>query len=214
MLHRKLTILSLLAAMACTGTVDENVGNDDPPAPEDDPLLGAGDRDITSNWPDIDLPYSQNTKMLSFSMLKNEVLRATAHTWVDGEIDMWEANRSALGGADYVNIFQPNRTITQQKIVTIRKMALSVCEDVVAADTLGEPILFTLQSPSAAIADDATTRSQVELIYKRFFLVNASSVEVDESIQLLSDLAGTDGPTEAWRGLCAAYLSSMRFLTY
>lgn len=199
-----------LTTLGCWGSIDQS--GDDEKTPDPDELIGAGDRDITDFWPSIDLPYSENTQLLSFDMLRNEVLRATGISWVEGGTDQWNSNRSILGGADYVNTFTDDRTISQQKIVTIRKMAFSVCGDVVATDAGS---VFTDVSPDAAIAaDDSSVQAQVRSMFTRFFLVEPSESQVAESSQLLLDLQAQGGSGEAWRGLCGAYLASMRFLTY
>jgi len=214
MLKQTLAIL-LLSSVGCWGSIDNKARSDDA-GPEDSELIGAGDRDITEFWPDIDLPYSQNTKLLSFDMLRNEVLRATGRSWVVEGVDQWEPNKSALGGADYVNTFDDDRTISQSKIVTIRKMAFSVCGDLVTAENAAAtPSIFTIVKPNAAIAaDSAAVSSQVASLYQRVFLVEPTSSEVAEHVQLLVDLQTQTNSTQAWRGLCAAYLASMRFLSY
>ena len=216
MLKHTLAIL-ILASVGCWGSVDGGSRGDDGDAgPEENELLGAGDRDITEFWPDIDLPYSQNTKLLSYDMLINEVRRATGRSWVIDGVDQWELNKSALGGADYVNTFEDDRTISQSKIVALRKMAFSVCGDLVAAENgATTAAVFTIVKPNVSIAaDDTAVSSQVESLYQRFFLVAPSPAEVAEHVQLLVDLQAQTNSTEAWRGLCGAYLASMRFLSY
>jgi len=206
----------LLASVGCWGSVGGNSNSDDDQTPGEDELIGAGDRNITDFWPDIDLPYSQNTQVLSYDMLRNEVQRATGLSWQLDGIDQWELNKSALGGADYVNTFDDDRTISQSKIVTIRKMAFTVCDDLVKAENAAAtPTIFTALKPNAGIdANNASLSQQVTLLYQRFFLVAPSASEVSESVQLLVDLNGQVNSTQSWRGLCGAYLSSMRFLSY
>jgi len=206
----------LLASVGCWGSVGGNSDSEDDPTPGEDELIGAGDRNITDFWPDIDLPYSQNTQVLGFDMLRNEVQRATGLSWLIDGIDQWDLNKSALGGADYVNTFDDDRTISQSKIVTIRKMAFKVCNDLVQAENAAAtPTIFTVLKPNAGIdANNAALSSQVSTLYQRFFLVAPSASEVSESVQLLVDLSGQVNSTQSWRGLCGAYLSSMRFLSY
>jgi len=215
MLKHTLALL-LLTSVGCWGSIDNKARSDSDAGPEENELIGAGDRDITEFWPEIDLPYSQNTKLLSYDMLRNEVLRATGRSWVVEGVDQWELNKSSLGGADYVNTFADDRTVSQQKIVTIRKMALAVCGDLVSAENAtASPTLFTTVKPSAAIsADDTAVATQVASLYQRFFLVEPSAAEIAEHVQLLIDLQTQTNSTQAWRGLCGAYLSSMRFLSY
>lgn len=211
---------------ACSGTVsvdggpgdgddpDDPRNPDGPEAPGDDELAGAGGRDLTEYWPDIDLPYSQNTKMLSFEQMRNEVQRATGRSWREDGQDQWEAHRGVLGGADYIDIWAVDREPSQQKLVTWRKMAFRVCGAAVNADA-GAPdrTLFVAVDPGAAI-DPATAAPQVEQLFARFFLEAPSQTEVDQAIAALSEMETLANARQAWRGLCAAYLSSQRFLTY
>lgn len=201
----------VLALASCTiGDVALEPGEVDP-----DELKGAGGRDLSEYWPSIDIPLSQNTRMLSFDMMRNEVMRATGRTWVINGTDQWEPNRTGLGGADYVTIFAEDLTPSQQRMVLWRRMAFQVCGDLVAAEA-GAPTraVFTVVDPGAAIdAAAASTASQIRALFRRFFLSDAEDEDVADSLALVSTLA-PGGPDVAWRGLCAAYLGSMRFVTY
>ena len=74
--------------------------------------------------------------------------------------------------------------------------------------------MFAVLDPGAAIVPSATaTADQVRALYRRFFLTDADADDVSDSLTLLATLAPS-GANAAWRGLCAAYLGSMRFVTY
>jgi len=201
-------ILTLGLFAGCQG-IAPHVGGD-----EKDELVGAGGRDLTEYWPDIDVPHSQNTKLLSFDMMKNEVMRATGQSW-----DSWAANASVLGAANWSTIWTEDRTPNQQKIVTLRKMALAVCQSVVDAEA-GQATrsVFTEVDPASTIDPTAAiTRTQVVKLFERVFMESPSEADITESLQALGDLqaiAPGGGPRQAWRGLCASYLASMRFLSY
>jgi hypothetical protein len=97
-------------------------------------------------------------------------------------------------------------------------MAFTVCQDVVTAEggqSGSGRTVFTELDPAVAIdVAAAATRAQVTSIYTRFFLEAPSSEEVADSLSLLGDVQTMSNSRGAWRGLCAAYLASMRFLTY
>jgi hypothetical protein len=195
----------------CTGEVGRTADADS------DEVLGAGGRDISEYWPSIDIPLSQNTRMLSFEMLRSEVLRATGRSWVVNNVDQWEPHRTSLGGADYVSTFADDVTPSQQRIVLIRKMAFQVCSDLVAteAGTTARSVFTELDPGAAFDAGAATTEAQIRTMFSRFFITSIENADLDDAKALLHTLSptGADGGT-AWRGLCAAYLGSMRFLTY
>ncbi len=204
--------------LGCTGKINSpgnNPGQDDA-GPEDSELVGAGGRDLLTDWPSIALPFSDNTKMLNFEQLRNEVLRVTTLSWVDVGNDQWESNRSILGGADYSDTWQVDITPNQQKILTIRRMAFTVCGNLVEAEAgQATRTVFAVLDPAVVIdTAAASTESQVTALYKRFFFEDASAAAVTDSLALLGDLQTSDNQREAWRGLCTAYLSSMRFLSY
>ncbi|HUS65178.1 MAG TPA: hypothetical protein VMZ28_11575 [Kofleriaceae bacterium] len=204
-------ILLLLALAGCTiGDVSIDQGETDP-----DEVKGAGGRDLTEYWPEIDIPLSQNTRMLSFEMMRNEVQRATGRSWVINGTDQWEANRIPLGGADYQTVFAEDLTPSQQRMVLWRRMAFQVCGDVVAAENgAATRTVFTVLDPGAALTTTAPgTADQVRALFRRFFLSDPTDEDIADSVNLLATLNTTDAPT-AWRGLCTAYLGSMRFVTY
>ena len=215
-------ILGLSASLllvGCTGDIRSPGGVDDviDAGPTINPeLVGAGDRDLLTDWPSIALPFSDNTKMLNFEQLRNEVLRATTLSWVDVNIDQWEGNRSILGGADYVENWANDVTPNQQKILTIRRMSFTVCGDLVTAEAgQATRTVFEVLDPGVVIdTAAASTAAQVGALYKRFFFEDAPPQAMTDSLALLGDLQTLDNQSEAWRGLCTAYLSSMRFLSY
>jgi hypothetical protein len=195
---------------ACTGEISKSDGV----GPASDEMAGAGGRDVSEYWQNIDHALSQNTRMLSYPMLRSEVMRATGRSWEIGGTDQWEKNRGPLGGADYVTTFADDLTPSQQRIVLIRKMAFQVCGDLVTAEAgAATRTVFTELDPGVAIdVTAATTKAQIGAMYRRFFLEDASEADLADGGALLGKL-GTD-PKIAWRGLCASYLGSMRFLTY
>lgn len=199
----------LTTGAACTGQVtSENPSGGDPIE-----MSGAGGRDIAEYWPDLEIPLSQNTRMLSPDMLQAEVMRATGRSWVVNSVDQWERNRGPLGGADYATTFADDLTPSQQRIVLLRKMAFSVCGDLVTAEGgAATRTVFTDVDPAAAVdATAAATKTQITSLYKRFFLAEPSDADVADTQALISNL-GTDGKI-VWRGVCASYIASMRFLT-
>ena len=192
------------------------VGGGDDGQPLEDELKGAGGRDLTEFWPEIDIPFSDNAKLLNFEMMRNEVLRATGLSWqVDG-VDQWERNRSALGGADYDVSWSEDRAVSQQKVVIWRKMAFTVCGDLVAAEAGQETrTVFDVVDPGITIdTADASVADQISSMWRRFFYIDPASEDRSDSLSLLNDLQDLSGPSDAWRGLCAGYLASMRFLSY
>lgn len=204
-------LAAVLALASCTiGDVGLEEGEADP-----EELKGAGGRDLTEYWPSIDIPGSQNTRMLSFEMMRNEVLRATGKSWVVSGVDQWEPNRTALGGADYQTIFAEDLTPSQQRMVLWRRMAFQVCGDLVTAEAGATTrAVFTVLDPGATLDPTApATAEQVRALYRRFFLTDADADDVSDSLTLLATLAPS-GAQAGWRGLCAAYLGSMRFVTY
>lgn len=200
----------LLALAGCTiGDVSIEQGEADP-----DEITGAGGRDLTEYWPSIDIPLSQNTRMLNFEMMRNEVLRATGRSWVLGDVDQWEQNRIALGGADYETVFAEDLTPSQQRMVLWRRMAFQVCGDLVAAESgAATRTVFTVVDPGTLEPTAPATLDQIRALFRRFFLSDPEAEEVGDSQALLQELA-PGGTAVAWRGLCAAYLGSMRFVTY
>jgi hypothetical protein len=194
---------------ACTGEISKEGDG-----PASDEMAGAGGRDISEYWQNIDHALSQNTRMLSYAMLRSEVTRATGKSWVVGGVDQWDKNRGPLGGADYVTTFADDLTPSQQRIVLIRKMAFQVCGDVVTAEAgAATRTVFSELDPGVAIDPAAaSTKAQIGAMYHRFFLEDASDADLADGAALLGKL-GTD-PKVAWRGLCVSYLGSMRFLTY
>jgi hypothetical protein len=200
-----------LAAAGCTGEVGTTSGQ------QSFDLVGAGGREIAEYWPTISVPLSENTRMLSFDMLRAEVTRATGTKWQIAGVEQWEKNRGSLGGADYTTTYSDDLTPSQQRIVLVRKMAFTVCGDLVTAEAgAATRSVFTEVDPGAAFDPaGAQTEAQIRVLYRRFFLDDAEDTDVGEAKELLAKLSpgGSDGK-KAWRGLCAGYLASMRFLTY
>ena len=102
--------------------------------PADNRLQGAGGSDLTGFWGALDVPLSANAKMLAFDMMKGEVERATALSWVVAGADQWERNRAAFGGPNFQTTFIVDITPSSQKILLWRKMAYQVCLDAVTRD--------------------------------------------------------------------------------
>ena len=207
-------LLAAALTISCTGEVSGGGGGGGGDPVE---MSGAGGRDISEFWPSLDIPLSQNTRMLGFDMLRSEVERATGRSWLVAGVDQWDLNRGPLGGADYATTFADDLTPSQQRIVLIRKMAFSVCGDLIAAEA-GSPsrAIFTELDPGAAFdVGSATTTAQISALFQRFFLGEPSPADVADAQALLTAISpnGSDGRT-AWRGVCASYLASMRFLTY
>jgi hypothetical protein len=232
---RTLKWLSLgLLVGGCYGSTQLDATMDDPPVypdltdlppdeggpnivPADTRLEGAGGRDITEFWNLLDPPFSFNTRMLAFDMMKSEVKRATALSWNISGVDQWELNRAPLGGADYVTGFTEDTTPSQQKLVLWRKMAYQVCEDAVVRDA-GKTtrVLFADVDPAVAIsASSPAVAAQVQSLYTRFFFDPAPASEVTRATTLLTAAyADASDAKQAWRALCVGYLGSMKFLTY
>lgn len=212
LVHTTLALGLLTGIASCNG----NIGDTDTSG-ESVEMEGAGGRDISEYWPSIDVPLSQNTRMLSYAMLKSEVMRATGRSWVIAGADQWERNKGPLGGADFVSTFADDLTPSQARIVLIRKMAFAVCGDVITAEAgAATRTVFTDIDPGAAFdPTGGTAKAQIQSLFKRVFLDDASPEDVADGVALLKALspAGDNGRV-AWRGLCAAYLGSMRFLTY
>lgn len=185
--------------------------------PSDTRLKGAGGRDLTEFWDVRAVPFSANVKMLTFDMMKSEVKRATGGSWVVGGVDQWEPNRSAFGGANYQTTFTEDITPSPQKILLWRKMAYAVCADAVARDAgKATRTVFTEVDPAVAIStSNAAVNAQLDALYQRFFLEDATAQERARASGLLAAAYadGTD-PKEAWRALCVGYLASMKFLSY
>ncbi len=203
---------SVAALVGCSGEI-EKTGE-----PISNEMLGAGGRDISEYWQSIDVALSQNTRMLSYSMLRSEVTRATGKSWVVAGADQWDRNRGPLGGADYKTTFADDLTPSQQRIVLIRKMAFQVCGDLVAAEAgaAATRTVFTELDPGAAFdSASATTKAQITAMFRRFFLSDPEEADLTDGAALVHALAPTGANGQvAWRGLCVAYLGSMRFLTY
>lgn len=206
-------VLSCVGLAGCPGQIIDEGGAADPVE-----MQGAGGRNIAEYWTRIDVPLSQNTRMLNVDMLRSEVNRATGRSWVENGVDLWDRNRGALGGADYKTTFADDLTPSQQRLVLVRKMAFSVCSDLVAAESgaTATRTVFTELDPGAALdVAAARTTTQITQLYRRFFLEDATDADLADARALLVALSpdGSSG-TAAWRGLCASYLASMRFLTY
>jgi hypothetical protein len=209
-LAHKTSLLALVVCAACTG----DIGEQSTAANE---MRGAGGRDIAEYWPTIEVAGGQNTRMMSYDMIKAEVTRATGKGWVVSGVDQWPRNRGALGGADYVTTFADDLTPSQQRMVLVRKMGFAVCGDLVTSEAgQATRIVFTDVDPGATLDPAAaTTKAQISALFRRFFMADAADEDVSEGVALLTSLqqGGADAKA-AWRGLCVSYLSSMRFLTY
>lgn len=188
-------------------------GGSDQPA-DDDPVVGAsagGQTNIISDgWEVASVHAGNNMKMLNFTQMQSEVLRATGITYSG-----WTDSRVVFGAPDFKTSFQEDRTPTATKILTWRKIAFSVCGDMIKKETT-TPTLFSAIAPTAAIdAADSKVVAQVTAVFTKFFLEPPVSAEVEASTKALVDtVAAGSTPGEAWTNLCVAYLSSMRFLTY
>ncbi len=181
-----------------------------------DSLVGTNGRLIIQDWLDIESPGTQNTKMMTFQQIKAEVDRAAGINWTDQGVDQWELSKSVLRFANYIDNWQSNRIPSQQKQVTLRKMAYKVCEDLVLQDA-GQPTrtFFTEVDPALPIdTTAASVATQVESIYQRIHLVAPTTAETTDALALLTELQTLADSQQAWRGFCAGQLMSMRFLTY
>jgi len=198
-----------IALAACT------VGQGgDSQAGSGEPVIGAsggGETNIISDgWAESPVRFGNNVKMLNFRQLKAEVARATGVTSYD-----WGTKSAIFGAADYKTSFHDDRTPAASKIVAFRKVAFDVCAQMVKAEGT-TPKLFSALSPKAALtAEDPKVAAQVKLIFTRFFVEEPTQAEVDLSTKALTEqTAAGASPADAWAGLCAGYLSSMRFLSY
>lgn len=194
---------------SCSVDIDGNTQE-----PDDEQIIGAsagGETNIISDtWDVAPVRGGNSLKMLNFTQMQSEVRRATTITY-----DSWAENRILFGAPDFKTSFNEDRTPTATKIITWRKIAFSVCTAMIKKET-ATPALFSSIAPTAAIkAGDPKVADQVNAIFTKFFLEPPTPSEVDASTQALVGTVSAGGPpAEAWTSLCAAYLSSMRFLTY
>jgi hypothetical protein len=130
-------------------------------------------------------------------------------------VDQWDRNRGSFGGADFVTTFTDDITPSQQRIVLVRKMAFSVCGDLIAAEAgAATRTVFDVIDPGAPI-DAAKANDQIRSMFSRFFLTEPTDSDVADSEALIKALAPTGAESRiAWRGVCASYIASLRFLTY
>lgn len=204
-------IAGCLVTGACT--VGSGSGSGENPA-DSEQVIGSsagGQTNIISDaWEVETVPHGNNLKMLNFVQMQSEVLRATSITSKE-----WAGLRTAFGAPDFVNSYEEDRTPTATKILTWRKLAFSVCGSMITNET-ATPALFTSITPTAAIsASDSRVTEQVTAVFTKFFQDPPTADEVALSTKMLTDVvAGGGKPGEAWTGLCVAYISSMRFLTY
>lgn len=210
----KIIFVLCLSLAACKGGIKNNLvkGGVDPALADE--VVGAGGRAIGSTWDNIDVPFSKNTKMLNFSMMKSEVQRATGATWIGGSgQDLWAPVSGTLGHLDMVNRWAEDRVPDQKKLITLRKMSFAVCEKFVNEDSQG---MFSSVDLNQKVGEQsAAAEAQISLLYERFFLSKANETEVAQAMTLLQAIeAQGSSSTEAWIGLCSAYTSSMRFLSY
>lgn len=206
-------VLAALGAAAGGWACTSHLGQEDD-GKDSEPVVGASAGGITNiisdGWDDALVPKGNNLKMLKFSQMRSEVLRATGVTWAG-----WEANRAVFGAPDFENTFQHNRAPSASKLIVWRKMAFSVCETMITRET-AMPALFTSIAPTAAIAPtDPKVAAQITAIFIKFFLDEPNTSALDLSQKALMDsISAGANPSEAWRNLCVGYLSSMRFLVY
>lgn len=202
--------IAVAVASGCSVGSGDDSGEDGP----DDKVVGAtaGDQThiISDDWEVAPVRLGNNLKMLNFAQMQSELLRATSVAYGD-----WAENRAVFGAPDFKTSFQEDRTPTATKILTWRKIAFSVCGEMVKNETT-TPVVFSSIAPTAAIsADDPKVKAQITAIFTKFFLEPPAPADVDASAKALVDTVAAGGPpAEAWTGLCVAYLSSMRFLTY
>lgn len=204
-------VLGILASGFSGCSVGSDQDNDDGP---NENVIGAsagGETHIISDdWEVASVRLGNNLKMLSFSQMQAEMLRATTIEYAN-----WAENRAVFGSPDFKTSFLEDRTPTATKILTWRKIAFDVCGAMVKKET-STPALFSSISPTATIsAEDPKVAAQITAMFKKFFLERPTSADVEASTKALVDTVAAGGPpTEAWSSLCVAYLSSMRFLTY
>jgi len=210
------TLLLTLAVARCSGEIesDGKGGSDDNIPVDRTELVGAGGRDVTTDWPSQGVPFANNTKVLSFSMLRNEVTRAVGRSWLRSGADQWESNRTVLGGADYKVSWVEDRSINQQKIMTVRQMASAVCADLVTAEIASRTVFIHVDPNQQIDVNQSAVVEQIKHLFVRIILEPASDVEVADAKALLADLQTQGTPRRAWEGLCASYLASTRFLSY
>lgn len=165
---------------------------------------------ISDGWGDTPVRFGNNVKMLNFRQLKTEVARVTGVTSYD-----WGNKGAVFGAADYKTTFQDDRTPGASKIVAFRKIAFEVCDKMMAAEAT-TPKVFSALSPKAALSgNDPKVAEQVKLVFTHMFLEQPTQEEVDVSIKALTEQTAAGATAaEAWAGLCAGYMSSMRFLSY
>lgn len=202
-----------LAAGACTVGGGGGGGGEQPP--DDEPVIGAsagGETNVISDgWIVEPVHGGNNLKLISFAQMQAEVLRATGVNYAK-----WDKNRAVFGAVDFKSSFVEDRIPTATKLLSWRKIAFSVCADMVKNETTA-PKLFSSIAPTAAIAaDDAKVVAQVKAIFAKFFFEPPNAQELEISLKALVDTLAAPGgtPSDAWTNLCVGYLSSMRFLTY
>lgn len=209
---RRGLIASCLVAGACSAELGS--GGDEVDPADSEPVIGSsagGQTNIISDgWAEETVPHGNNLKMLNFKQMQSEVLRATSITSKE-----WATLRTAFGAPDFVNSFSEDRVPSATKILTWRRLAFSVCGSMISKET-ATPALFSSIAPSAAIdATNPRVTEQITAVFTKVFQAPPSADEVSLSTQMLVDAVAAGGtPAEAWTGLCVAYLSSMRFLTY
>ena len=178
-------------------------------------LAGATSRRRGQAWKFL---MGRNTKFLSYLQLRGEIRRTLDRSWVVDGVDQWGSHRTVLGGADFNRSWVADRTPNQQKIVTIRKMAFQVCGSVVAEEA-GAPaaqrVVFSRVNPGQNINIEAQgVQNQVRDLWQRFFLEQATQGQLDASLAGLLEAQTLANSRTAWQSLCAAYITSTRFLTY
>lgn len=204
----KVTKLLFLFLMACGGSGGSGGG---------DYLTGADGNDLSRFWLSIDVPGSENGKMLNFAQLRSEVMRTTGQSWTVAGEDQWEKHRIVLGAGNEELGGGFDSQPSQQKITTIRRMAFQVCETVVAAEAgQGTREVFDQVDPASDIDPAGTMAAdQIRSLHDRFVLEeNISQGDLNAATSLLADLKAMGSMEQGWQGVCAGYLASMAFLTY
>lgn len=218
-MRKQLSIYALL--LAVLGCNNEEGPEEIPPEPESPEFDGSGDRDIRESWFASEVPFDRNVQLLSFTQLRNEVDRALDNTpWLgESNEDLWPGALGSFRGANYTTRFQNQRQPSQQWLVNARRMAFSVC----GARTLQESglaqadrVVYDAVDPADPIvtAEDDVAE-QVRSLHARFYRTrNVTDDDLQTSLTLLEELQDEAGPADAWSGLCVAYLTSMRFLSF
>ncbi len=202
-LHTVFIAATIMIPLGCGGSFSSDYDGEE--------LIGAGGRDLTEYWVSVPIPHSQNTKNLNFQMMGNKVKSATGLNCGPSE-----QSRQTFGAPDYIENWSEDRVINQQKINGWRAIVMECCEELVTQDAgKANRSYFTVIDPAANINIAAIpVTQQIDAMHQRMFLEEVSTSDLQESLTLLSELQTEESPEIAWQGLCVAYMSSMRFLSY